>query len=157
MNRRQNRSIPTPQSHYLGIAAGVVAAFFIVAAASAAPPLPELVYLKEHYTKYEYNIPMRDSVRLFTTVYAPKNNDKRYPILLPRTPYSLKPYGEDVPLNPRGPLNYYAKEGSSSRCRMCAGVTAPREPSSTCGRSWHTTRPKTSTSRRTPTTPSTGW
>ena len=79
-------------------------------AASAAPP-PELAYLREHYTKYEYNIPMRDGVRLFTAVYVPKDNEKTYPILLSRTPYSVKPYGEDVSPNPRGPLNYYAKEG----------------------------------------------
>ena len=32
-------------------------------------------------------------------------------ILSCRTPYSLKPYGEDVSPSPRGPLNYYAKEG----------------------------------------------
>ncbi len=77
----------------------------------AAAPSPELAYLKEHYTKYEYNIPMRDGVHLFTAAYVPKNADKRYPILLSRTPYSVKPYGEDVSPTPHGPLNYYAKEG----------------------------------------------
>src|SRR3954470_21751672 len=72
---------------------------------------PEQAYFREHYTKYEYNIPMRDGGHLFTAGYAPKNWDKKYPILLPRTPYSLKPYGEDLSANMRGPLNYYAKEG----------------------------------------------
>ena len=61
-----------------------------------AVPSSELAYLHEHYTKYEYNIPMRDGVHLFTAVYVPKDDDKPYPILLTRTPYSLKPYGEDV-------------------------------------------------------------
>ena len=32
-----------------------------------------LEYVKEHYTKYEYRIPMRDGKRLFTAVYAPKD------------------------------------------------------------------------------------
>ena len=27
--------------------------------------------IKEHYNKYEYNIPMRDGVNLFTAVYMP--------------------------------------------------------------------------------------
>ena len=31
-------------------------------------------YLREHYTKYEYRIPMRDGVKLFTAVYAPKDD-----------------------------------------------------------------------------------
>jgi putative CocE/NonD family hydrolase len=81
------------------------------AAASASPPAPELTYLREHYTKYEYNVPMRDGVHLFTAVYVPKNNDKLYPILLTRTPYAVKPYGEDVSADPHGPMNDYAKEG----------------------------------------------
>jgi putative CocE/NonD family hydrolase len=70
----------------------------------------EQAYLQEHYTKHEYNIPMRDGVHLFTAVYVPKNSDRPYPILLTRTPYSLKPYGTDVNPEPRGPMKYYAKE-----------------------------------------------
>ena len=54
---------------------------------------------------------MRDGVRLYTAVYVPKDSDKRYPILLMRTPYSIKPYGEDQLPYPHGPMNYYAKEG----------------------------------------------
>src|SRR3982751_5688193 len=101
MNQRRNRSIPNLQFAYLQIAFGTLI-LLIVGTAAAAPPSPELAYLKEHYTKFEYNILMRDGVRLFTTVYAPKDKDKRYPILLTRTPYSLKPYGEDVAPVPRG-------------------------------------------------------
>ena len=54
---------------------------------------------------------MRDGVHLFTAVYVPKDNTKQYPILLTRTPYTAKPYGEDVSGYPRGTMNYYAKEG----------------------------------------------
>ena len=38
---------------------------------------------------------MRDGVELFTAVYTPKNRSKTYPMILYRTPYSCKPYGED--------------------------------------------------------------
>jgi putative CocE/NonD family hydrolase len=44
--------------------------------------------LREHYTKFEFRIPMRDGVRLFTTVYVPKDSSKTYPFLVNRTPYS---------------------------------------------------------------------
>lgn len=68
-------------------------------------------YIKEHYTKYEYQIAMRDGVKLFTVVFAPKDNSKPYPILLKRTPYGLRPYGaSNYPQEPRGTLKYYADE-----------------------------------------------
>jgi putative CocE/NonD family hydrolase len=44
--------------------------------------------LRETYTKYEYRIPMRDGVKLFTTVYVPKDSSRPYPFLMQRTPYS---------------------------------------------------------------------
>ncbi len=50
---------------------------------------------REHYTKYEYRIPMRDGVKLFTSVMVPKDASKTYPFLMTRTPYSVAPYGED--------------------------------------------------------------
>jgi uncharacterized protein len=43
---------------------------------------------REHYTKYEYQVPMRDGVKLFTVVYVPKDSSKSYPFLMQRTPYS---------------------------------------------------------------------
>jgi uncharacterized protein len=49
--------------------------------------------VRENYTKYEYRIPMRDGVRLFTSVYVPKDQSKTYPFLMQRTPYSAAPYG----------------------------------------------------------------
>src|SRR5262249_3659328 len=77
------------------------------------PPKPLEVteaYLREHYTKVEYKIPMRDGVRLFTSVYAPKDDLQPYPLLLTRTPYSLKPYSEDRYPDPGAALKHYAKE-----------------------------------------------
>lgn len=52
-------------------------------------------YVREHYWKAEYQIPMRDGSRLFTSVYLPKDSTLRWPILLLRTPYSVAPYGEN--------------------------------------------------------------
>jgi putative CocE/NonD family hydrolase len=52
-------------------------------------------YIKENYTKKEHKIEMRDGVKLFTTVYAPKNVSEKSPIIMVRTPYSCAPYGED--------------------------------------------------------------
>lgn len=51
--------------------------------------------IREHYTKYEYRIPMRDGVKLFTVAYVPKDVSRTYPIMLERTPYGVGPYGED--------------------------------------------------------------
>jgi len=52
-------------------------------------------YIREHYAKQEHRIAMRDGKKLFTAVYAPKDQSKKYPILLQRTPYSVGPYGPD--------------------------------------------------------------
>ena len=40
------------------------------------PEAPAEDYVKAHYTKYEYRIPMRDGVRLFTSVYVPKDQSQ---------------------------------------------------------------------------------
>jgi putative CocE/NonD family hydrolase len=58
------------------------------------PETPEFS-VNEHYTKYEYRIPMRDGVHLFTSVYVPKDTSRAYPFLIERTPYSVEPYGVD--------------------------------------------------------------
>lgn len=52
-------------------------------------------YVRENYTKIERQIPMRDGVKLFTSIYIPKNQTKKYPFLINRTPYTVAPYGED--------------------------------------------------------------
>ena len=72
---------------------------------TAEPFEADQAYLKEHYTKYEYEIPMRDGMKLFTAVYAPKDQSSSYPILIHRTPYGIRPYGPDnYPAKPRGVL-----------------------------------------------------
>src|ERR1700730_5786727 len=65
---------------------------------------------RSRYTKYDYRIPMRDGIKLFTSVYVPKDRTQTYPFLMERTPYSIGPYGID---NYRAPLQSEAfeKEG----------------------------------------------
>ena len=70
-----------------------------------------LEFVKANYTKYEYRIPMRDGVRLFTTVYVPKEAPKTYPMMMTRTPYSVKPYGVDQYRENLGPSPQFAKSG----------------------------------------------
>ena len=121
-------------------------------------PTSAQLYLRENYTKYEYKIPMRDGVHLFTAVYIPKDDSTPYPILLTRTPYTVKPYGEDVFPNPGGPMDNYAKEKFIFvRCKMCGARTARKARLFTCGRFWNR-KPhrKISTNRPMPTTRSIG-
>lgn len=50
-------------------------------------------YVRDNYTKLEQYISMRDGVKLFTSIYIPKDKSKKHPILLNRTPYTVAPYG----------------------------------------------------------------
>jgi putative CocE/NonD family hydrolase len=67
--------------------------------------------VKEHYTKYEYRIAMRDGVHLFTSVYVPKDASHAYPFLIDRTPYSVGPYGVDLYRTQLGPSPDFDKAG----------------------------------------------
>src|SRR5262245_50641454 len=81
-------------------------------AALAPQALPQgLEYVKAHYTKDEYRIAMRDGVYLFTAVYRPKDDQKPYPILFLRTPYSVSPYGVDQYRTDLGPSELFGREG----------------------------------------------
>ncbi|PKV52054.1 hypothetical protein ATE84_4156 [Aquimarina sp. MAR_2010_214] len=68
--------------------------------------------VKEHYTKQEVDIMMRDGVKLHTTIYTPKDTSKKYPILMHRTPYSSRPYGKDQFRSKIGPNEFLMKEGN---------------------------------------------
>jgi putative CocE/NonD family hydrolase len=52
-------------------------------------------WIRDNYTKKEVYIPMRDGVKLFTSLYIPKDASEKHPILMRRTPYSCAPYGEN--------------------------------------------------------------
>ena len=55
----------------------------------------EDTFVKDSYTKQEVMIEMRDGIKLHTTIYSPKDTTKTYPMLMMRTPYSCRPYGDD--------------------------------------------------------------
>src|ERR1700692_4257868 len=67
--------------------------------------------VKAHYTKYEYRIPMRDGVHLFTSVYVPKESSRSYPFLIDRTPYNVGPYGVDQYKERLGPSPDFDQSG----------------------------------------------
>jgi uncharacterized protein len=62
--------------------------------------------IKGNYAKTEYQIPMRDGVRLYTVVYTPRSNSDKLPILLTRTPYGAGPYGPGDYAPRLGPLGF---------------------------------------------------
>ncbi len=51
--------------------------------------------IQQRYAKTEYRVPMRDGKFLHTTVYSPRDQSQKWPILMNRTPYSVQPYGPD--------------------------------------------------------------
>lgn len=72
---------------------------------------PREAYIRANYTKYEYQIPMRDGVKLFTSVYIPIDDTKKYPIMMQRTPYRVAPYGADKYKAKLGPSQAFEQEG----------------------------------------------
>jgi putative CocE/NonD family hydrolase len=69
------------------------------------------LYIREHYTKMEKYITMRDGKRLFTSIYLPKDQSKKYGIIMTRTPYTVAPYGENEYKKTLGQNMLFAKEG----------------------------------------------
>jgi uncharacterized protein len=67
--------------------------------------------IREHYTKFEFRIPMRDGVKLFTSVYVPKDSSRPYPFLIVRTPYGVAPYGADRYPKRLGPAPIFVRDG----------------------------------------------
>lgn len=68
-------------------------------------------YVRQNYTKIERSIPMRDGVKLFTSIYIPKDKGKKYPFMINRTPYTVSPYGEDKYKTTLGPSPLFLREG----------------------------------------------
>jgi putative CocE/NonD family hydrolase len=69
-------------------------------------------WIRDNYIKIEKYVPMRDGIKLFTSIYMPKDTMEKHPILMTRTPYSCAPYGADHWRNfYAGYLRYYLREG----------------------------------------------
>lgn len=80
--------------------------FALLAASFAAK-----AYTPEDYTKAEYMIPMRDSVRIYTAVYTPSCDTSESPIIWVRTPYSCYPYGEEFTKDLKSNMAPYVERG----------------------------------------------
>ncbi len=110
-----------PQRSRFTALAAVALAFTALAFAAArarqpAPDASDMEFIRAHYTKHEFRIPMRDGVRLFTAVYVPKagafpSDTGPYPFLMERTPYGVAPYGEDRYPAHLGPSVEFEKAG----------------------------------------------
>ena len=72
---------------------------------------PDSVVIKANYEKMEVLIPMRDGVKLFTSIYVPKDKTKTYPMLMQRTCYSVAPYGPTRFRNNLGQSKYLMRDG----------------------------------------------
>jgi uncharacterized protein len=81
------------------------------ALAQSKPETPAPFDVREHYTKYEHSISMRDGKKLFTAIYVPKDISHAYPFLMDRTPYSVAPYGVDNYRTSVGPSEAFEKAG----------------------------------------------
>jgi predicted acyl esterase len=88
-------------------------AVFVLAglATHAQAPAPDH-FVKENYAKKEFDIPMRDGIKLHTIVYSPKDAaaENKYPFLMQRTCYSVAPYGEDIYPARLGPSTMLMRE-----------------------------------------------
>ncbi|MEP7111015.1 MAG: CocE/NonD family hydrolase, partial [Ferruginibacter sp.] len=67
---------------------------FLLATISTVAQNEDSSWFVNNYTKIERQIPMRDGIKLFTSIYIPKDKTEKHPFLLTRTPYSCAPYGE---------------------------------------------------------------
>ena len=70
-------------------------------------------YIRENYTKFEYRIPMRDGVKLFTSVYVPKDvftDGKHLPDHAAAHGYSVGPTASTSIAPPSDPPTLFARE-----------------------------------------------
>ena len=95
-------------------------------------PNPRAEYIRGHYQKFEYQIPMRDGTKLFTTVYSPIKPSQKYPIILQRTPYSAGPYGADQYKERLGPTAAFEKDGLFLPFKMFAASICQKVHSLIC-------------------------
>ena len=79
-----------------------------------------VAYLTDNYSKSEHYVTARDGVRLFVSVYAPRDGSRPYPIMLTRTPYSCAPYGRGY-RSRIAPSAYMEEEGYILVCADVRG------------------------------------
>lgn len=82
-------------------------------------------FVRTHYTKMEFHIPMRDGVKLYASAYVPKpdtfDDHGPYPLMITRTPYACAPYGADKFPRRVGPSPELEKSGYIFVCEDVRG------------------------------------
>ncbi len=74
-------------------------------------PDPQAVArVRANYVKREVSISMRDGVKLFTSIYIPRDTTRDYPIMMSRTPYNVAPYGIDEYKAALGPSSAFEQD-----------------------------------------------
>ena len=84
--------------------------FLFVSSGLTGQVLNDSAFVRKHYEKHEYRIPMRDGVRLHTIVYVPRDKSQQYPVMLMRTPYSIGPYGDGAYKKALGPSSHMMRD-----------------------------------------------
>jgi putative CocE/NonD family hydrolase len=91
----------------------LILVMFIAVGRHAAGQEPNALesYIRLNYNKQEQMVPMRDGVKLFTSIYIPRDRSQKYPLLMKRTPYSVAPYGLEKYAATLGPSEHFVKAG----------------------------------------------
>ena len=105
--RLTRRNLPGLTARAMSVGAGALVALSVLGGGGAQQDFDP----RDHYDKSEYMVPMRDGVELFTIAYTPRDTSKQYPIMLFRTPYSIRPYGPDEYRSPLGPTEQFDRDG----------------------------------------------
>ena len=90
-------------------------------------------FVKDNYQKVEYDIPVRDGVKLHTIVYSPNDASatNTYPFLMQRTCYSVAPYGADVYPAQVGPSATLMRDKYILCIRTCGAAGRRKAPGPT--------------------------
>ena len=96
---------------FLAAGLGLAAVLALPTPVANGQPAVTPYVLKDFYEKREVMIPMRDGVRLFTILYIPRDTSKRYPFLVTRDAYGVRPYGPENYRPWAGAYVDFSKEG----------------------------------------------
>ncbi len=81
--------------HYHWLIITILTVLFTISTSANSSFAQTVSSVEANYQKQSFQIPMRDGAKLYTTVYSPRDDSVAYPILMKRTPYSVRPYGAD--------------------------------------------------------------
>lgn len=89
----------------------VVAGFYCVTSQPAIAQQPAVNSVQKNYEKRSVRIPMRDGKLLYTTIYSPRDKSKKYPFMINRTPYNVRPYDDGQYRGRIAPSKYMEADG----------------------------------------------